>query len=69
MINKTSLKHPVLIKKIMRQTAELIRNGWSVGHVDNEKGFPVLAIRIRNGKALLTDRHGRNLTAQFAGNL
>ena len=69
MINKTSLKHPVLIKKIMRQTAESIRNGWTVDHVKNEKGVPVLAIRIRNGKALLTDRHGRNLTAQFAGNL
>jgi hypothetical protein len=69
MINKTSLKHPVMIKKIMRQTAELIRNGWAVDHVKNSKGVPVLAIRIRNGKALLTDRHGRNLTAQFAGNL
>jgi hypothetical protein len=69
MINKTSLKHPVMIKKIMRQTANLIRNGWAVDHVKNSKGVPVLAIRIHNGKALLTDRHGRNLTAQFAGNL
>jgi len=58
-----------MIRKIMRQTAELIRNGWTVDHVKNEKGVPVLAIRIRNGKALLTDRHGRNLTAQFSGNL
>ena len=69
MLNTTSMKNPAFVKKVFNQTVKLIQNDWAVDHVKNAKGVPVLAIRIRNGKAQLLDRHGRDLTEQFAVNL
>lgn len=69
MINQTSLKHPTIIKKVFAATKNVVQNNWSVDHVTNAKGVVILAIRVHDGKAILTDRYGRNLTKQFAANL
>lgn len=69
MINATSMSHPTFVKKVFDKTVNVIKNDWSVDHVCNAKGVPVLAIRVRGGKAKLTDRHGRDLTEQFAKHL
>lgn len=69
MLNTTSLCHPTLVKKIFDITKNIIKNDWCVDHVCNAKGVPILAIRVRNGKAKITDRHNRDLTNAFSVHL
>ena len=65
MITKTTLQHPHTIEAIKRATVSCM-NGHIVEHVNNRNGIPFLAIRVRNGKALVTDRFGRDLTKTIA---
>jgi len=66
MITTTSLKHPTMIAKIKQANYNTILNGYSVDHVTNNQGVPVLAFRYRNKRMAVTDRNGRDLTQAVA---
>lgn len=65
MITESTLRNPALRRKIMQATAHVIKHDWCVEHIKNTQGVPVLAIRVRDGKAILTDRHHRDVTEAF----
>ena len=66
MINSKSLTHSTMVAKIKAANHNAITLGYSVDHVQNRHGVPVLAFRYRDGKMMVVDRHGRNLTKQVA---
>lgn len=66
MITTTSLKHPTMRRKIIAATIHVLRDKYSVEHVQNADGVPVLAIRERNGSVIVTDRFNRDVTKQVA---
>ena len=68
MINSKSLTHPTMVSKIKAANHNAITLGYSVDHVQNRHGVPVLAFRYNSEtrKMKVVDRHGRNLTKQVA---
>lgn len=65
MINSTSLNNPKTLNAIKQATKNVI-NGYVVDHVNNRHGIPFLAVRIRDGRAVVTDRLGRDLAPEIA---
>lgn len=66
MITSTSLKHPTMRAKIIKATSNVLHKGYCVEHVENAQGIPVMAIRVRNGKAWVLDGKGNDITKQVA---
>ena len=64
MITSTSLKHPTIIKKILRA----MRNAqkWGIDHVENKKGENILAVRYKQGQFLITNKDNQSIFRQLS---